>query len=375
MTYPIEPVYFIFPAVCLLISLVKPHTGKHLSSVLGTAFIFVYSFSMNGADYTNYKILYNAIATGHSLTSVHGEIGYNILVWICCRLGISYPAFRLLLLVTVSVVMLVAVYKISDNFGLSMFFITSMFLIYTISAYRQFIVMAFSLLWMYVFSKGQHRKAIIGTLFLPFFHISALVPLGLMILFDLVPRQRTERAIVFIRKNIYYLAAIACVLRVLNTVLLKMGPVRAIVAKILAGHASPQPTLFTFGLVSRVAFIILLGYMYSVRRPKDELTHMLYWYYMFGMLIYVAVPLELFMGRLMNNVNILSAVLVPLLLYGRREPAEKDPHLSAETGHKLLNNLKLSATALVLVAFAVLLSQLLKQGGYYPYANILSSWF
>ncbi len=368
MKYSIEPIFLIFPALCLLVSVLNKKQDKKIDLCLGAGFILIYSFSLNGADYKNYEVLYNLLARGQSIFAIHGEPGFNLMMSLCGRMGMKYIVFRILLLVITTVVLFWCMHKTSGNFSLSLFLVSSMFLIYTISTYRQYVVMVFSIFWMIQYNNGRKWLSILGTAFLVLFHIAAILPLLFLLIYHFISEENRRAVIGFINRNFTFLIAFALLLRVFAYLLLKTDVMMALFYKLLRSHVDDVvPTLISAGLISRVACLILTTYIYRMKKTGNMLQQMLFLFYSTGMLLYIVVPWEYLMGRLMNNAYILAVILIPALI---AEPFSAENRFAELTEGKQ-KSIRLAALGIVMVAFAVLLSQLARQSGYYPYGNII----
>lgn len=368
MTYDIEPIFLIFPVCCLAIGLFKQHTGKIMSFLLGLSFIIIYSCSLNGSDYEGYNSLYNSILYGSSIFDIHGEVGFALLMSIAAECGVEYSLFRIILLSSLTIVLFVMVFKISPNFSLSVFFITTMFVIYTISAYRQFIVISISIFLIYKFYLGKRKEAIIGTTVLLLFHITAIVPLLFMIAYCLFKDNKIQRFVCYITNNIFFIVIISMILRLFVYYILKTGIFTSVLYKFIGNHASLTPTLISFGLISRTVFLLLVSFMYYMVKPRNQLTNMLFWYYSVGMIVFIIVPLDFFMGRLMNNANIISSLVIPRLLYYRYTENLVE-HNRKSVSNVVNNNLRIVVIVLIVISLIILINQLKVQNGYTPYVN------
>ena len=88
-----------------------------------------------------------------------------------------------------------------------------------------------------------------------------------------------------------------------------------------------------------------------------------------GIFLYIAVPFTDFMGRLMNNMHIISVILVPLLFI-KREKTDLEVQSNLMAADRI-NVIQCVMILLVLTAVVILINQLLNQNGYTPYLNIL----
>ncbi|MBP5460538.1 MAG: EpsG family protein [Lachnospiraceae bacterium] len=365
MRYAIEPIFVIFPLICFLFYVANFKQKKTVCFILAISFILIYCFSLNGSDFYGYYTHYNMVGNGVSSSDNAQEIGYFYLMKAALRLGLDYLSFRVVLLSTMTIVLFYAVTRFTKDFSLVLFFISSMFVVYTISAYRQYIVIAISLYWIYKFNQGKVKTAICGTAALLLFHITAVLPLGCMVFTVLRKRRKVEKSADMFKRNFSIIITLALLTRVMATVLLRTAFFYRVVGGILGAHSTPNPTLFSFGLLSRLVFLAGVTYLFRASGTDDRAVHFLFWYYFVSIAIYVAIPLELVMGRLMNNASILCAILIPML---KREVVVSTPTAQAE--HRK-QNVKLLLMFLEFVAIAILINQLLKQNGYTPYMNIL----
>lgn len=365
MTYNIEPVFVIFPLVCLFFHFTNVKTSKTVYVILITLFILIYSFSLNGSDIDGYKTHYAMMERGATVVQNGQEIGYYYLMKITVSLGFDYLTFRIVLLSSLSIILAQTVRKFTDDFPLSLFFISSMFVVYTISAYRQYIVIAFSIWLLYQYSHGKKKMAIIGTCALLCFHVTAILPFACMIYESCCSRKRMEKSTERFKRNYIIMIILAIQIRVIMTVLLNTSTFNSIIGFILMMHASPNPTPLTMGLISRMIFLFLISYMYRASGTDNNIIRLLFWYYFISIFIYIAVPLEFVMGRLMNNAHILSAILIPML---RRDIVQnlayQDVRISTKSTMQITGILEI-------LAFIILINQLLHQNGYTPYLNIL----
>ena len=370
MVYSITAIFLIFPAICLLCSFTRKLDRKIIYAMLSLLFILIYSCSLNGADYEGYKELYNYIIEGRSLSEIHGEIGYKCLMAVFVKLGFSYDVFRIILLSGVTGVLFYSIHKMSPQFALSAYFISTMFVIYTISAYRQYIVMAFSIFWIYKYNLGKRKEALLGTALLMFFHSTALVSFAFLMIYTIVKEKRIQRYFDFLRKRGFLLFFCAFLIRIVAAAALGHPLVKSFIERILSVHANASPTLISTGLLARTAFVIILFFMLNIKYIKQNLIQMLAVYYFTGMFLYICIPLEFVMGRLMNNVSILSAILIPLIVYSF-QMSEGEARDNVRGTLRKKKELFLCLLFLSAIAFVILLNQLTRQSGYYPYENII----
>lgn len=364
MNYTIEPVYFVLPVISLLFVYLGIGNRSGVKLTLVALFVLLYSLSLNGSDFDGYNMLYRLIVEGEPLRNVHGEPGYYYLMKLSIAIGFDYIAFRSILLSLTSLVLFYSISKLSENFALSVFYVSTMFIVYTISAYRQYVVIAFSIFFIYQYGKGHKRRALLGLAGLLLIHVTAILPLACVLFHHVYKGSKTEKQIIFVKTNYIKLIVFSLILRVMMTGALSFGPIKGIIVSILTDHASPNPTLFSFGLISRLLFVIVVAYMYHRANEVKTTTRLLFWYYFISILFYLAIPLEFAMGRLMNNANILLAILIPVLRYDY-DKTEEQPGIIRI---RRISSVIILTEILALVIFT---NQLLHQDGYTPYRNIL----
>ncbi len=361
--YKIEPVFWVFPSICLFFSFDKRRNSRLRFWFITILFILFYSFSLNGADYEGYNSLFEEVLVGSSIREIHGELGYGLLMVFAQKIGMDYQIFRIVLLSVTSVVLFSMLYKMSPNFPLSVFFFTSLFIIYAISAYRQYIVMAFSLVWIYEFVKGNARKAIVGLVGLLFFHITAIIPLAFVLIYKSMRERQTTSIKIFVDKNGIIFIAVVFLLRIFNFYILKISIVNSVLGIIISNRADINPTLFSAGLASRTIFLFFIVILFQYKSSNDKLLMLLFGCYYIGMTLYIAVPLEFFMGRLMNSVNVLSTIIVPYMVYRH--------HDDRFLGSTVASSNRIVLSILIIVSYVILFNQLSNQIGYTPYTNYL----
>ena len=364
MAYKIEPVFVVFPLVCLFLYWIGLGNKKAIKHLLMIAFILIYSFSLNGSDFEGYRIQFRGVGEGASASALHGELGYYYLVKLFVALGADYITYRIILLSLCSVVLFYCYSKMSDNFALSVFFLSTMFVVYTISAYRQYIVIAFSILCIYYYDLGNEKRAIIGLVGLGFFHFTAILPLELLICYKVLSGRKKRKQIQTFQNHYLMILCFALLMRVIITILISVDPIKSLVGRIVEGHASARPSLFSFGLVSRIVIFLCVSYIYRRSWVYKTSTQILYWYYFISIVLYIVIPLEFAMGRLINNANIILSVLIPALRYQYNMKHDRAGTIS-------LTGISSILMVSIFVAMTVLVNQLYHQDGYTPYLNYL----
>ena len=306
MKYSIEIIFVLFPLMCLFFHCTNLRRNKGIHYIFIILFIAIYSFSLNGSDISGYYTHFESVENGISIGSYSQEIGFFYLMKCAVGIGMNYLAFRAVFLSLITLVMFFVAKRFTSDFLLFLFLLSSMFIVYTISTYRQFIVMGFSMLWFYLYCCGKKMMSIIGTAFLVLFHISAVLPLSFLIFFSVAKKNTVYIVYSSFTKNFFYIVLLSFLIRIIIFFLLRVGFIHNIVESILTIHASATPTMFSFGLASRVAILICVTYLIRGIHHEDDKISVIYLYLGISIIIYIMIPLEFVMGRLINNAYVFS---------------------------------------------------------------------
>lgn len=343
--YKIDYVYFLFPALCILLSFTKKY--KFLLSLYLIVFL---GFSKIGADYNGYLMHFNQHKANISLNNIHGELFFKLYMKLFTKLGLSYEVFRIFHLILFLSLICYFLYKLSENYYYSLFILYCGYIIYLCSAYRQFISMVFMFIGIYFIKiRRRYNLAILINLLGMGFHISSTLSLLFFIFYKI------KKSIKKINKKIIVFITIGCL--ILRSCLIYSASYITIILNIIGKgihfkYYAQSSQLLPFGLLTRlIPFIVILGF-YKI---KENFENKIFIMYIFSILLYFLFPFELIMGRLTNNGRILECILFPILIKQQNKKINK-------------NILKLF---MIIYFMLVLINQLLKQNGYYPYINIL----
>lgn len=367
--YNVEWIYFLLPIACLFVMPFYRQDKKMICTIIILSFTVIYAFCLNGADLKGYAALYRLSATKTNFDAVHGEIGFKALMFVCNKLGISYLCFRVCLIMTCSLLFFYCAYKISPNFPLSVFLTLTLFTIYVISAYRQYIVMTIAVFWYYVYYEGKTKVAriipFLGIALSAFFHKAALFPLALLVVYHFIHKKRLLQS----AKEMMWIAFGSLVIRFLIYYVSQIGFVYSLLVRVTS-YIDGDIALLSGGLLSRIAFLGVISYLYLTKQPKNPLTIMLFNIYFVGICIYICLPYELVMGRLVNTIHFMLVLLVPMLLFGEKEklPLSSSQYVRGKSAI-LLD--KAAFYGIICLSLFILIVQLLRQSGYTPYQNIM----
>ncbi len=342
--YKVDCIYFLFPILCILLYFTKKY--KVFLSLYLIAFL---GFSKIGADYNGYLIHFNQHKANVLLNNIHGELFFKLYMKLFVKIGLSYEIFRVFHIVLFLSLICYFLYKLSKNYYCSLFILYCGYIIYLCSAYRQLISMAFVFIGLYLMKKRKYNLPILLNMVGINFHISSILLLLFFIFYKI------KKIIKNINKKIIVFITIGClILRFCMIYSVKyISIILNIIGKGVHFNIYTQSLqLLPFGLLTRlIPFIVVLTFY----KNRDNFENKIFIMYVFSILLYFLFPFEIIMGRLTNNGRILECILFPILIKQQNKKLNK-------------NILKLFVITYFIL---VLINQLLKQYGYYPYINIL----
>lgn len=343
--YPVDYSYFIFPIFSLL------PLKKNKKNIILTVYLILYlGFSKIGKDRLGYMAHYIQHMNKAPLKSIHGEILFKLYMRVFVNLGIDYEIFRAFHIILFLIIICFFLYKISNNYTQSLFILYCGYIIYLCSGYRQMVSIAFVFWSINLMKNNKINMAILLNLIGMGFHISSIYPLICMIFIKFKKRIK-----LFTTESYFILMIIAYIFRilVLNSenliykVLLLIGR-----EKYFYHYIENCGSMIDFGILTRVIPLTLIILLY---KRKNTFENKIFLIYMISVILYIAIPFSLLAGRLFNNGRVLESLLFPIVI----------EESNSELNKKYLN-------VFVIVYFIlVLLTQLLRQSGYYPYVNIL----
>ena len=349
MYYDISLIYFVIPILCLLFSFKRK--SKVLGFILVVIIVFILYFSKNGADYDGYLSHYKMLEARIDITKIHGEILFKKYMKSFYYLGFSYDNFRIIHLTLFGIIMYYSIEKVSKNFFLSIYIIYSGYIAYLISTYRQAISISFLFFGVYLYKKNKLKLAILLNFIGMFFHISSIWPLIFFLLIYIkwnLIIDLNKKVIIFFLFSSFFLRII---LFKFSSILLDLSGIIGR-EEHFQGYLDNGNNIVTFGIITRIVPLIFLLLFYkrdNIKRIIPEVN-----FYIFSIIAYIAVPVELIAGRLFNNGRILETIIFPYIFYTIKG-----------------NKRYLILIFIIFYYLLVLINQLLKQGGYYPYINIL----
>lgn len=351
-TFKISPVYFVFLAIILMLYLfARERKTACFISVLSLFFVF-FICSENGSDYANYGGIFDMVKTGVDFGSIHGETLY-LLINKFFSSFLSYNAFRVVFLGAFTFLYAYSAYKLSPDPTYSFILTFLGLIVYLISAYRQFAVCAIALYSVWL-ALGRRKKFLPAALCAVsvFIHGSGIISLAIVICLCLKFNCKIKHG--------YVLLSAALAARAMLYVLFKTFPVESLVSSVTV---YTELKLFSFGFLSRIAECLLL-WIYSRRVNLNPATQKLFFIYFWLTLLYIAVPYEFLMARLLIICRFFAAILVPAISLSEQTTKSG---LFLTKSYAVKNELRSLFFIIYLVLF---IYQLGFQSGYFPYIHM-----
>lgn len=184
----------------IVISQLKILSNKQKTMIIFFSLIILILFSFAlGTDYLSYEFLYNNFSFGPSTETENIDLAYTLMTYLGRTLKMDYHTFSIVFKVTILLVTTKWIYDSSEDPSVSLILYFSMFfLVWTMSALRQGVVLAFGLYLF--FNKKQDLslpKKIFFVLLLATMHKSALYFLVLFLLQEIKWTQK-KHFIIFI---------------------------------------------------------------------------------------------------------------------------------------------------------------------------------
>lgn len=361
----INHVYYLFPLLLLGVNLVKNNKIKFVITYL--LFVFLFVMAQCGPDYFNYEYLYNNYSVRNDL---HGEPLYVLINKFFYLIGIPYWVFRLIYLSAFLLLFLYSLNKLSFNFIYSFIISYLMFLVYFISAYRQFATISifmFSICLMF-YKKGLKNEIItliLNTLIV-FIHTLAIYQLLIFVAFFIYHRICKKEVKIdkeWLKRNIVKILIIVLSCRVLIYFFAYIPYIQSVFDWI---PYFKNLKLINLGFLSRAMFLSIILYLYFKTGDKRN-NDSIYLIYFVSMLIYFILPFDTIVGRLINNIRFLECVFVPNLIISNKE----FNNMYSKNYYKHKNVKNFIILLVCFTAFSVFFSQMLFQDGYDNYRNIV----
>lgn len=350
-----HPIYLIFPLCLVFLLLFKESKLKTVLIVL--SFILIFVFAETGADYDGYKHIYtNALEN-----QVHGEILFVSLCKFFSALEVSYNVFRIIFLSSFTILFAYSLNKLSKNFTLSFLISYLLYVIYFVSALRQFATMAILFFTLHLYlNKNKIALPITLNFIAIFIHRLAIVQLAILvfiILYEKLIKKRNYIEKQLLKKWLIIIISACLITRVGIFVLLRTS----IGASLMRLLPYPELSIFNLGLIARVVLLICLTNLY-VNSNDSPNTNLLFSVYFIGILLYLIFPSELIMGRLINNIKMLEILLIPSLIVSF--------NIQEVNSSKKSLVLKICLILLIVVIVLIFFSQMINQSGYNSYTHM-----
>lgn len=358
MKYLIDSIYFIFPILCLVGSMIniKLKNNNILNLFLLILLIFFLGFSISGADYPSYMTIYNSIKNGVDLNLIHGEIGYKLLNKIAIIIGFDYVLFKIIYFTSIYMLLYLVLKKISCNIAYSLFLGYTGYLLYFLTINRQFLSMVFGIWSFYLYKNKSQKKAIFVNFLGVFIHITSIFPLLYLLFIKKFEKIKLSKISLISLCFLSYIARIF-----IGKYFFKLKFLFDIFRK--GNHFEYYSNgistrIFTLGLLNRIFFIFIF-ILFLKTIVKNKFIKSVFIFYYLGGIIYILIP-NFIIERLIMNSKIFEIILVPYLIYFNK----------VENISQFYKRLILFIV-ITTMSFLLLYNQLSKQLGYYPYKNII----
>lgn len=384
--HKVEPIFLIFPLILFVLAFIKRKNARSFAYFLcGLAYFFIFICSKNGADYTGYLSIFNSIENGVVFEEIHGEKLFLLFMKIFIDLGLGYDIFRIVFLSFFTLLFLYSAYKLSPSPILTFLLMFLSYIIYLISAYRQFAVMAITVYCFYIYLvKNKKIFPILLLIVGLFIHVSSIMPLVYFVCLNIFDRskfvkinEKTNSISLFakrITKNFIVIMVICLLFRIILYYLLKIDSVGKFADKLVGSY--PEKTLFSVGLLSRTVTVFIISMcMKEFVNSKAVVT--IYVYYFMCMMCYIVFPYENLMGRLMNAGRVMDVILIPIIAlekynsfkkYNRQTICYQNLRDVSFVGQNVSK--KIILVFFLVITTVMYVYQLLTQGGYYPYVSM-----
>lgn len=342
--YPVDYSYFIFPILCILPFLKK---RKLLLSI----YLIIYLvFSKVGADYSGYLMHFNQHIKKVPLKNIHGEILFKLYMKFFVNQGLSYEFFRIFHIALFLIIIMYSLYKISEDYILSLFIIYCGYIIYLISAYRQMVSMSLILLGLLLIKRNKYNKAIFLNILGIGFHTSSIYGVLFFLFFRFKNKIKINKSIIVVMFIISILGRIGFLYSkgIIYNLLNLFGKGNHFL------YYANDMKFLPFGLITRLIPFMVILFFFKIKK-ENYLTNQIFIMFIASNILYYLIPFYAIMGRLCNNGRFLDCLLLPLVINQQQNKINRIFLLIFTIGYYLL----------------ILTNQLIKQGGYYPYINVL----
>jgi hypothetical protein len=247
-------------------------------------FIVIASLSIiflpNLPDIGTYEQVYYQYSDAHILDS-HIEYGYNILLVLCSKLGISFFTFRFFITMTFTLLFLYGLINYSSNIPLSLlFFYTTIFIVSFLIQVR--VGMALSIvvgLGLPCYYKRHYKRFLVFVLLASAFHLSIL---AVIMPFFLSRCSKSVLVKALALCFVVFLSRINTNFVIFNIAnLFKIVPAADKISTYMWGYIN------NISLSSRDYVSIVLLILFLKKNRKDELYNFMYWAYFTGFFLKV----------------------------------------------------------------------------------------
>lgn len=355
----IEPIYVIYAIFLAVLGLIKNKKIQFWSVFF--SFVIIFVMAEIGPDYAGYRYLYNSNAKG---VFEHGELLYSYINKFCANIGISYNLFRIIFLSICLFIFLYSLNKMTSNISVCFMLYYLVFIVYLISAYRQFAIISIFVFSIYILYYKESKNNIFWNMFVlainfmaVFIHTAAILQLGIIlicILFKIFKLGKLKNLAEKILVNSPLVLLICLAIRLMLYGALSIPFFRDILLKF--PYFIQRYSAFDFGQIARLVILLNL-YEMNKKVFVSQQTKKLYNIYGFSMLLYFVLPFDL-MGRLINTIRVFESILF-LSMIGKYKNFEYCKFRKFKISKQTIHTLVMVGTCIL-----IFVSQMAFQNGY-----------
>lgn len=351
--YFIEPIFIVY--FVFLVAMCRAKNRKRAMITVYVSFFVLFICSKCGADYYSYKSIYEEVGLGVPFQNIHGEILY-LLINRLASFVMPFEAFKIIYLAFFVFLLCYSLYKITPDPVIAFLLVYCGLTLYLLSSLRQFATISLLFYSILLVKRKKKFGALLITFVSGFIHVGGFV--GFIVVCCFMIYRKNEKPITLLSLSIMIVFAV--VLRLIFVILLRYESVASIM-NIVTVYTGVR--FFTVGVLSRIVELVLLSIAGNKLR-SDSFHTRLFNVYCFAMLLYLAVPIEFFMARLLISFRFIMAMLMSVFIGNNGQAYAIKSNRSKQ--------IKFVSVASMFVLYVVLfVYQLAFQIGYTPYKHII----
>ncbi len=383
----VEPIYIVYLALLFLLLFFKE--SKLKAALIVVSFILIFVPTQAGSDYYTYKAYYETKFYWASglIEPLYMYISNAFYSW-----GFSYDAFRFVWITSWTLLLCFSVYKMTKHFNFAFIILYAGYILYFLSAYRQFAAMSIAFFSFYlVFYKRWYIPGVILTFisgyihrggFLTFLWVGAYSALAFAIwIYAKVSKKDVsictfEKWLMkFFNKHFILILLAFFFVRVVIYFASTIPTVYHFIASIIDYYYMGSKDLISFGMISRIILLFFIIWLYRYTEFNKQHNPIIL-FCMLCSLGYLAFPFTTWAGRFFNAGRMFECLVIPFIMVGMSsfEESEKK-YVRTLDNVKYVSSSKALAVIAILVYLLMFYSQMTTQPGYSPFNNYIFEFF